>query len=42
LEVSKDYIVLGKQEVHSTLMTGISPLKNEPGQYVYKGEVLTT
>jgi len=30
LDVKKDHIVLGKQEVYSSLMTGISPLKTEP------------
>jgi hypothetical protein len=36
LEVNTDHIILGIQDTFTSLLTGISPLKTEPGQRVYK------
>ncbi len=42
LKVAKDHIVLGLQQSVTKLLTGLTPLKPDNGQKVYKGEVLTT
>lgn len=42
LKVAKDHIVLGLQDSVTKILTGLNPRKNENGQKVYKGEVLTS
>lgn len=42
LKVAKDHIVLGLQDSVTKILTGLHPRKNENGQKVYKGEVLTS
>jgi len=42
LEIHKDRIVIGIQEIFTKALIGLSPLKMKDGEQVYKGEVLTT
>lgn len=42
LEVDKDAVILGVEEVFTRPLFGLLPRKNRSGEQVFKGEILTT